>query len=178
MWLEALVIVTHRQIRINFDGVSVDRDRLVDELRSARFGVTMGDACADPDTSVDSKAEKLSAEKLSPGTFWKKNISALNISAQITIARKSACVVHCLLILQLATFASLAAAPKTAHWPQWRGPGRNAVSTETGLLKSWEPQPPNLVWQASGLGVGYASVVTSAGTIYTIGRLDNAGRWC
>jgi hypothetical protein len=36
------------------------------------------------------------------------------------------------LVLALAT--SLAA----ADWPQWRGPNRDGVSTETGLLASWD----------------------------------------
>ena len=34
-------------------------------------------------------------------------------------------------------FASLAAAPVLANWPQWRGPSLNGVSTETGLPVKW-----------------------------------------
>jgi outer membrane protein assembly factor BamB len=58
-------------------------------------------------------------------------------------------------------------------WPQWRGPGRNAVSRETGLRQEWRSAPPRLEWRAEGLGEGYSSVVVSGGRIYTIGRRDN-----
>lgn len=54
-------------------------------------------------------------------------------------------------------------------WPQWRGPDRNAVSNETGLLKNWTGKEPRPVWNASGLGGGYSSVVVSHGLVFTIG---------
>jgi outer membrane protein assembly factor BamB len=57
-------------------------------------------------------------------------------------------------------------------WPQWRGPRRNAVSEETGLLHSWSEGGPQLAWQADGLGSGYSSVVVSRGLVFTIGRSD------
>ena len=36
---------------------------------------------------------------------------------------------------------------RAADWPQWRGPQRNGVSSETGLLKEWPKEGPRLVWQ-------------------------------
>jgi outer membrane protein assembly factor BamB len=33
-------------------------------------------------------------------------------------------------------------------WPEWRGPGRTGVSTETGLPESWSPAGENLAWKA------------------------------
>ncbi len=56
------------------------------------------------------------------------------------------------------------------YWPQWRGPKRDGVSTETGLLRSWNVRAPKLVWKASGLGMGYSSVVVTGGTVFTIGK--------
>src|SRR6516225_3417420 len=44
------------------------------------------------------------------------------------------------------------------HWPQWRGPDRSNMSRETGLLPKWPEGGPPLVWTASGLGEGVASV--------------------
>ena len=55
-------------------------------------------------------------------------------------------------------------------WPQWRGPDRNAVSSETGLLASWSDSVPALVWRASGAGDGYSSVVIEDGLVFTTGR--------
>ncbi len=60
---------------------------------------------------------------------------------------------------------------RAADWPNWRGANRNAVSTESGLLTSWEEGPPVLAWQASGIGDGYSSVVVGDQFVYTTGRI-------
>ena len=57
-------------------------------------------------------------------------------------------------------------------WPQWRGPRRDAVSKETGLLQAWPPGGPQVVWTATGLGGGYSSLVVGHGQLYTLGRHD------
>ena len=57
-----------------------------------------------------------------------------------------------------------------ADWPQWRGPGRDGISPETGLLKSWPAAGPKLVWKATGLGEGYSSFSGAAGRLYTQGQ--------
>ena len=54
-------------------------------------------------------------------------------------------------------------------WPQWRGPNRDGVSTETGLLKDWPATGPPLVWKAIGLGSGYATVSIAGNRIFTLG---------
>jgi len=54
-------------------------------------------------------------------------------------------------------------------WHQWRGPDRDGISPETGLLKSWPQEGPRLVWSGKGLGKGYSSVAISGGRIYTMG---------
>jgi outer membrane protein assembly factor BamB len=58
---------------------------------------------------------------------------------------------------------------QAADWPQWRGPERNGISTETGLLKQWPSGGPRLEWKANGLGGGYSGVSVAAGRIYTMG---------
>jgi outer membrane protein assembly factor BamB len=54
-------------------------------------------------------------------------------------------------------------------WPQFRGPERNAVSSDTGLLTEWPENGPPLVWQAHGAGRGYASVAIVGDKLYTMG---------
>ena len=54
-------------------------------------------------------------------------------------------------------------------WPQWRGPNRDAKSSETGLLKRWPEGGPKLVWEISGLGNGYSSLAIANGKLYTMG---------
>jgi outer membrane protein assembly factor BamB len=51
-------------------------------------------------------------------------------------------------------------------WPQWQGPGRNAISKETGLLKQWPKEGPPLAWRATGLGGGDSAPSIAAGRIY------------
>jgi outer membrane protein assembly factor BamB len=72
-----------------------------------------------------------------------------------------------------AILLSLTAYP--ADWPQWRGPQRNGVSAETGLLQEW-PQPgPRLLWHAKDIGDGYAAPSVVGNRIYILSNrgLDN-----
>ena len=55
------------------------------------------------------------------------------------------------------------------EWPQWRGPERNGVSKDAGLLKQWPESGPPLVWRVSGLGSGFSSVAVTGGRIFTTG---------
>lgn len=57
----------------------------------------------------------------------------------------------------------------TAYWPQWRGPQRDDVATDKGLLSAWPEGGPPLIWTGTGLGDGYSSVVIDEGRIYTTG---------
>ena len=60
-------------------------------------------------------------------------------------------------------------APAGGNWPQWRGPRRDGVSTETNLLQTWPAGGPPRLWVASGLGAGFSSVSISGGRIFTMG---------
>ena len=55
------------------------------------------------------------------------------------------------------------------NWPQWRGPNRDAVSTETGLLQSWPEGGPRRLFAATGMGSGFSSVAVTGGRLYTMG---------
>jgi len=57
-------------------------------------------------------------------------------------------------------------------WPQWRGPRRDAVSDETGLLDAWPEAGPKLVWKATGLGEGWCSPIVTGGTLYVGGDVE------
>jgi outer membrane protein assembly factor BamB len=62
-----------------------------------------------------------------------------------------------------------AAAQAGGNWPQWRGPNRDGISKETGLLKQWPDGGPPLAWKATGAGNGYSSFAISNGRLYTMG---------
>lgn len=64
--------------------------------------------------------------------------------------------------------ATLIAAPEPG-WPQFRGPRRDGISTETGLLPSWPEAGPRLLWSASGTGRGFSSPIIADGRLFITG---------
>ncbi|MBY0231671.1 MAG: PQQ-like beta-propeller repeat protein [Gemmataceae bacterium] len=76
--------------------------------------------------------------------------------------------------MMLALFLLLAAdaEPGASDWPMFRGPKRDNLSPDKGLLKTWPKDGPKLLWKAEGAGVGFSSVVVSAGRVFTMGTSD------
>jgi len=66
----------------------------------------------------------------------------------------------------------VAAEPRD-DWPQWRGPRRDGVSKEAGLLKNWPANGPRLAWRISGTGEGYSSFAVAGGRLFTLGARQN-----
>ena len=63
----------------------------------------------------------------------------------------------------------LAVTPASAEdWPQWRGPNRDGISKEKGLLQEWPTEGPTLVWQKNELGDGYSTPAIANGRIFLI----------
>jgi len=54
-------------------------------------------------------------------------------------------------------------------WPQFRGPGRDAVSAETGLARAWPEGGPPLITTLTGLGKGWSSPVIADGRVFATG---------
>src|SRR5262245_14748121 len=76
---------------------------------------------------------------------------------------------HAVLAIALLTFGV-----RANDWPQFRGPDRDGLSKETGLLKDWPAGGPPLAWKATGLGKGYSTLSVADGYIYTIGDRPDA----
>jgi outer membrane protein assembly factor BamB len=76
-------------------------------------------------------------------------------------------------VLALAA-SGLAVGAQAADWPGWRGPNRDALSPDTGLLAQWTPAGPPLAYRATGLGGGFSSVAITGGRIFTMGDRDGA----
>lgn len=76
----------------------------------------------------------------------------------------------------LAALASrqAAGAEASAEWPQFHGPNRDNISTETGLLKRWPAGGPKRLWTATGIGYGFSTVAIAGGRIYTTGNIGKA----
>jgi outer membrane protein assembly factor BamB len=71
--------------------------------------------------------------------------------------------------------AAQAAAPASSttsaatDWPQWRGPNRDGLSRETGLLKTWPRTGPPVVWSAADLGAGFGSMSVRGDRVFVQG---------
>ncbi len=76
-----------------------------------------------------------------------------------------------LLFAGLAIFVTAKAQEPTT----WRGPGSTGNYSETGLLKSWPANGPEMVWHFDELGDGFSSPVFANGKIYVSGAVDNKG---
>lgn len=62
-----------------------------------------------------------------------------------------------------------------ADWPQFRGPTRDGICKEAGLVKKWPEGGPKELWAYEELGGGYSSLSIVDGTIYTVGLVDSDG---
>ena len=58
---------------------------------------------------------------------------------------------------------------------QWRGPKRDGIYSETGLLKSWPAEGPKLLWHYDDLGEGHASAAVTKERIFTAGLINGIG---
>lgn len=61
-----------------------------------------------------------------------------------------------------------AAAVSAADWPQWRGPHRDGISQEKGLLKEWPKEGPKVAWQIDDLGDGYSTPSVARGRLFLL----------
>ncbi len=78
------------------------------------------------------------------------------------------------MITLLAALFCLLPPGEDASWPQWRGPKRDNISLEKGLLQQWPAGGPALAWKTAGLGGGWSSVSVHAGRMYTLGDTADA----
>ena len=62
-------------------------------------------------------------------------------------------------------------AAQTPHG--WRGPNRDGIYPETGLLKSWPSNGPELSWETMDAGKGYSSPVIVNSHLYVTGMNED-----
>ncbi len=66
----------------------------------------------------------------------------------------------------LALLILLATVPAAADdWPQFRGPNRDGISKETGLLREWTEGGPEVLWSLA-VNQGYAAAAIHGGRVY------------
>jgi outer membrane protein assembly factor BamB len=70
------------------------------------------------------------------------------------------------MLFRLAAFIILAAITALGgDWPQFRGPNRDNISTETGLYRTWPAGGPKLLWKIP-VAEGYAGAAIKDGRLY------------
>lgn len=55
---------------------------------------------------------------------------------------------------------------------QWRGPHRDGIFPESGLLTQWPAEGPKLLWCTEGLPKGFSSACVTPAGIFTTGLVD------
>lgn len=58
---------------------------------------------------------------------------------------------------------------------QWRGPDRNGIYTDKGLLQKWPEQGPQLLWSFEELGAGHGNVGIGKDKMFVLGMPDSTG---
>lgn len=74
--------------------------------------------------------------------------------------------------LQTTLLITLITLSLAAQQVQFRGPERDGKFPETGLLKSWPANGPELLLKVEGIGKGFSSVVSNGQFIYATGMTD------
>jgi outer membrane protein assembly factor BamB len=67
-----------------------------------------------------------------------------------------------------------ARALSASDWPHWRGPSRNGVSTEAGLIDNWSAEGENLLWRVDF--TGRSTPVVLGGKVCANGRAGEGER--
>ena len=75
-------------------------------------------------------------------------------------------------ILAMAADKSSVRGKPTDSWPQWRGPHRDGISPDSGLMTLWPEAGPKLAWKATGLGMGFSGVSLASGRIFSMGDIS------
>ncbi len=71
---------------------------------------------------------------------------------------------HFVFVLGCLAVSTLSA--PAADWPQWRGPNRDGISADKGLLEVWPAAGPKLRWTAKDIGTGYSSPSIVGGNVF------------
>jgi len=57
----------------------------------------------------------------------------------------------------------------------WRGPTRDGIYAESGLMKQWPAGGPEILWSFEDLGQGHSSAIVDQGFVYTTGMTGGKG---
>lgn len=76
------------------------------------------------------------------------------------------------LVASTLVFAAVAGAGRSEDWPQWRGPGGNGVSKDTGFPSRWSGK--DLAWKAPLGGLGISSPIVWGDRVFVTSQAGRA----
>lgn len=83
-----------------------------------------------------------------------------------------------LVVLAVVVSSSGAIAADAKSWPNWMGPNRTGISTETGWKSDWPEDGLPVAWSRS-IGIGFSSIAIAEGRLFTMGHVDGEEIvWC
>jgi outer membrane protein assembly factor BamB len=88
------------------------------------------------------------------------------------IAAVSRILASCAVLASFLAGAVPARAEKDGDWPQFLGPQRNGVSTETGINLDWKVKAPRTIWKKP-LGNGFSSLAIAGDRLVTQTKRDD-----
>lgn len=62
-----------------------------------------------------------------------------------------------------------------SDWPAFLGPSSDGISTEKGIITSWQDGKPSILWHKT-LGIGYGMPTISRGRMFVFDRVGNRAR--
>jgi len=77
---------------------------------------------------------------------------------------------RCTLLLAVGALFFLVARIDAGEWPQWRGPNRDGVWNESGLIESFASAQIPIRWRAK-IGSGYSGPTVAGGRVYVMDRV-------
>jgi outer membrane protein assembly factor BamB len=83
------------------------------------------------------------------------------------------------LIIGAGSFGAVRLLPaaQAGNWTQFRGPARNNISGETGLLRKWPTGGPRVLWSVP-VAQGYAGAAIFGGRVYHHDYDEKKSEWC
>jgi len=74
--------------------------------------------------------------------------------------------------LPLIAFLLISSCTEKSEFSDWRGPNRDGIYPESGLLKQWPEEGPVLLWSFEGLGFGHTAVAIANSMVFATGITD------
>ncbi|MCG9129962.1 PQQ-binding-like beta-propeller repeat protein, partial [Candidatus Poribacteria bacterium] len=80
------------------------------------------------------------------------------------------CIIYLLILICTVTFL-LTNYVSADDWPQWRGPNRDGVWNETGIIEKFDSEQIPIKWRVP-IGSGYSGPTVADGRVYVTDRLS------